>query len=210
MNTEVELRPRSLVVIALNALALGVLAGLLVFPAARQRLFEPADRPSHAGAALIGGPFRLISQTGAPVSDTAFRGRPMLVAFGFIGEADLTPATLQVLSAVLERLGPKADRLAVLFITLDPDRDTPPRLKQYMANYHPRLIGLTGRPVDIAAVAKAYRLPFERIVDPASPSQTTIAFEPLIYLMNRQGEYVTHLSHGLTVDAVIQALEQVL
>lgn len=210
MQTAIELRLRTLLTIALNGLVVGVLAGLLAFPKTRQQLFEPAGRSHQAGTTLIGGPFNLISTAGAPVSDSAYRGRVMLVAFGFTGEADLTPATLQVLSVTLEQLGRKAVGVAVLFITLDPDRDTPAKLKQYLANFHPQLIGLTGTPANIAAIAKAYRLPYERIVDLATPSQTTIAYEPLIYLMNRQGDYVTHLSQSLTVEAVLQALEHVL
>lgn len=208
MKTQVLLRPRTLIAIALNALALGAVAGLLVFADARQRLFDPSAPSRHVGTALIGGPFQLISHTGMLVSDTAFRGRAMLVTFGFTNEADLTPATLQMLSAVLNRLGPKADLVAVIFITLDPERDTPANLSKYLAKFNSRLIGLTGTAREIAAVAKAYRMPVERIVDPATPSQTTIAYEPLIYLMNRQGEYVTHLSQGLTVEEVMQALQQ--
>ncbi len=208
MKNQVELRPRTLIAIALNALALGALAGLLIFADARQRLFDPSAPSRDVGTALIGGPFKLISHTGNLVSDTTFRGRAMIVTFGFTNEPDLTPATLQVLSGALDRLGPKVDRVAAIFITLDPERDTPANLSKYLEKFDSRLIGLTGTAREIAAVAKAYRMPVELVVDPATPSQTTIAYEPLIYLMNRQGEYVTHLSQGLTVEEVIQALQQ--
>lgn len=206
MNTNVDLRPRTVAVIGLTALTLGIVVGLLnLWPA-----FMPATPARHVGTALVGGPFHLISHTGEAVSDRDFRGRPMVVAFGFTSEPDLTPATVQLLSASLDRLGAKADRVAVLFITLDPEHDTPPKLKQYIANFHPRLIALTGASSEIAAVAKAYGLPVERTVDPVTPARTTLVYEPLIYLMNRQGEYVTHLSQDLTVDALLKALAQVL
>jgi protein SCO1/2 len=210
MSSPVELRGRTLALVALNALALGVLAGYLTLPDAHQRLLRLTERPAHTGTPLIGGPFRLTSHTGASFTENDFRGRVMLVAFGHTSEPDLTPAMLQLLSATFDRLGTRSKSLACLFITLDPSRDTPSKLKEYLANFDSRLIGLTGTPEQIAAVAKTYRVPFERVVDPAAQGQVTLAFEPLIYLMNQQGKYVTHLSHRLTIDALIHAIEQVL
>ncbi len=209
MERHVELRWRMLVGIALNALVLGVLLGLLVFPQARQRLFGlPA--PTSQGTATVGGPFELVSQTGAVVTDRSFRGRVMLVAFGYSREPDLTPATLQTLALVLERLGPQADRVAALFISLEPTYDTPDKLRNYLANFHSGLLGLTGTPEAIAAVAKGYRLPFARTVDSTAPLESTISYEPLIFLMNQKGDYVTHLSHDLPPEAIINAVKQVL
>jgi len=209
MERDVELRWRMLVGIALNALVLGALLGLLAFPQARQRLLGPAA-PTSQGTATVGGPFELVSQTGAVVTDRSFRGRVMLVAFGYSREPDLTPATLQTLALLLDRLGAQADRVAALFISLEPTHDTPDKLQKYLANFDSRLIGLTGTPEAVAAVAKAYRLPFASTVDSAAPRESTITYEPLIFLMNQKGDYVTHLSHDLTPDAILNAVKQVL
>lgn len=108
--------------------------------------------------ALIGGPFNLVDDHGHSVTDAAYQGRWMLVFFGYTDCPDDCPLTLQKMGTALDALGPLANRIASLFITVDPARDTPDRLAQYVANFGPRIIGLTGNSEQIAAVAKAYRV----------------------------------------------------
>ena len=97
------------------------------------------------GTALVGGPFTLTDQTGK-VTDEDFRGKYMLIFFGFTYCPDVCPTELQVMSAALDQLGPAADEIQPVFITIDPERDTPEAMKHYVANFHPRMVGLTGTP----------------------------------------------------------------
>lgn len=212
MPPDIDLRWRTLAAIALNALLIGVLVGLMVFPPARQAVIEAivSPRPADSGVALVGGPFSLSASTGGAMSDRDLAGRVMIVTFGFSRDPDFTPALLQVIGAALTKLGQQNAQVAAVLITLDPVHDTTARLADYVVQFHPRLVGLTGSPEAIAAVAKAYRLPLASTVDPASPSPVPISFEPLIYLINRKGEYVTHLSHNSSPEALLAAIRAVL
>ena len=135
------------IVFAVSALLIATVVGGL---AAMQyvRSDQPVMRTT--GTALVGGPFRLTNHKGKQVTDEDFRGRHMLVFFGYTYCPDVCPAGLQVMTSALEQLGSKADTIQPLFITIDPERDTVPVLATYMEHFHPRLIGLTGKPDEIA------------------------------------------------------------
>src|SRR6516165_3337087 len=105
-------------------LALGALAAVVLVANVRERLFKPL-KISSIGRALVGGPFTLTDHTGKRISDTEFRGKFLLVVFGFTFCPDVCPSELQLISAALDRLGDKAQRIVPLFITVDPERDTP-------------------------------------------------------------------------------------
>ena len=111
--------------------------------------------------AAIGGPFKLTDQDGHAVTDQELKGRPFLVFFGFTNCPDVCPTTLFEVSEILRALGPDADRTRALFITVDPERDTPAVMKEYLSSFDPHLSGLTGDPAAVAAVAKAYRVYFK-------------------------------------------------
>jgi cytochrome oxidase Cu insertion factor (SCO1/SenC/PrrC family) len=209
MAGDVEIRWRWLAAISVCALALGVLVGLLVFPNVRQQLIAGAGQMGN-DTARIGGPFELVTHAGQRVSDRDFRGRPMLVTFGHSSDPDLTPARLQTLAAVLDRLGAKADRLAVVFITVDPVRDTPKVLADYLARFHPRLLGLTGTPDKIAAVAKAYKVVGTNSGNIATHGDKVPVYAPLIFLMNPKGNYVSHMGNDANIEAIIHVLGQLL
>jgi cytochrome oxidase Cu insertion factor (SCO1/SenC/PrrC family) len=209
MAGDVEIRGRWLAAVSVCALVLGVLVGLLVFPEARQRLIAGSSQMGN-GTARIGGPFELVTQAGQRVSDRDFRGRPMLVTFGHSGDPDLTPARLQTLAAVLDRLGVKADRVAVVFISVDPVRDTPKVLADYLARFHPRLLGLTGTPAEIAAVAKAYKVMGGNSGNIATTGDKVPVYAPLIFLMNPKGNYVSHMGDDTNVETIIHVLGQLL
>jgi protein SCO1/2 len=190
-------------------LAVGALAALTWFPQARERLLAQASVRS-IGQALVGGPFALTDHTGKRVTDRDFRGKSLLVFFGFTFCPDVCPAGLQVIAAALDKLGPKAERLQPLFVTLDPERDTPAQLAQYVASFHPRLIGLTGTQAEIDAVAKAYRVYFKRVEDPKSTAGYSIDHSAIIYLMGPDGAYVTHFTPTMGADAMAERLARVL
>lgn len=191
------------------ALAAGALAGLLLVPGALDRL-APAMQATTAGKALIGGPFTLTDQAGRRVTDTDFRGRYMLVYFGFTYCPDVCPSALQVMSAALDKLGPKADRVQPIFITVDPERDTPEQLAQYVSSFHPRLIGLTGTLADVQAAAKAYRVYFQKVQENKSAGEYSMEHTSIIYLMDPNGAYVTHFTHATPIDQMVQKLSQTL
>jgi protein SCO1/2 len=156
-----------LALLVIAGFAVGGAAALALFPQARERLL-PGINTKVIGQALVGGPFTLTDHTGKRVTDQDFHGRTMLVFFGFTFCPDVCPSGLQVMSAALDKLGPKAERVVPILITVDPERDTPAQLALYVSSFHPRLIGLTGTPAEIEAVAKAYRAYVKKVEDPKS------------------------------------------
>ena len=141
------------------------------------------------GKALIGGPFTLTDATGKRVTDKDFAGKPMLVYFGFTNCPDVCPAGLQVIAAALDRLGDKAKSVTPLFITVDPERDTPELLGKYVASFHSGIVGLSGSPEDIAAVTKAYRVYAKKAPDAERPGEYNVDHSSFMYLMNANGEF---------------------
>src|SRR6266496_2885544 len=138
--------------------------------------------------AAIGGPFKLIDQNGQMVTDQDLKGRPFLVFFGFTHCPEVCPTTLFEVSEILRKLGPDADRVGALFVTIDPERDTAPVLKDYLSSFDPHLAALTGDLADIAAVAKAYRAYFKKV--PLEGSDYTMDHTAIVYLMDKQGRFV--------------------
>src|SRR5882672_219357 len=123
----------------------------------------PTSSPSVQQTANIGGPFRLTDQNGKTFTDQDLKGRPFLVFFGFTHCPEICPTTLFEVSEILRKLGPDAERVRAVFITIDPERDTPGALKEYLSSFDPRLAALTGDAAAIAAVAKAYRVYVKKV-----------------------------------------------
>lgn len=150
----------------------------------------PAATPPLAGA-KIGGPFTLIDQDGKTVRDTDFAGRYRLVYFGYSYCPDICPVDLQKLMrglAAFEKSDPaRGAKIAPMFITIDPERDTPAALKPFVSRYHPRLLGLTGTPEQIAAVAKAFVVIYNKVPGSA-PDRYLMAHSQLAFLMDPQGK----------------------
>lgn len=199
----------TLVLVVLTGLVVGAVAALAVFPEARARLM-PSAGVKVMGQALIGGPFTLTDHTGKRVTDQDFRGRNMLVFFGFTLCPDVCPSALQVVSAALDKLGPKADRFVPVLISVDPEHDTPAQLASYVQSFHPRLVGLTGTPAETEAVVKAYRVYVRKVSDPKSTAGYTIDHTSLIYVMGPDGAYRTHFTHTTNADAMAERLAKLL
>src|SRR5213593_3400948 len=143
---------RILVMAAAFVVGLALCFGLVLIVAGR------LSAPVAQQIAAIGGPFKLIDQNGQMVTDQDLKGRPFLVFFGFTHCPDVCPTTLFEVSEVLRRLGPDADKVNALFVTVDPERDTPAALKDYLASFDPHLRGLTGDADAIAGILKGYRV----------------------------------------------------
>ena len=141
--------------------------------------------------ATIGGPFRLTDQNGRTVTEQDFKGAPFLVFFGFTHCPDVCPTTLFEVSEILRTLGPDAARVRVAFITVDPERDTPTALKDYLSSFDPHMEALTGDPAAIAAVAKAYRVYYKKV--PLDEGYT-MDHTAIVYLMDRNGQFVAPFS----------------
>jgi protein SCO1/2 len=167
-----------------------------------------ANSPIRPPAAAIGGPFQLVDQNGRPVSDTDFRGKPFLVFFGFTHCPDICPTTLFEVSEVMRRLGPNADRTAALFITVDPERDTPDKLKDYLSSFDPHLRGITGNPDAVAAVAKAYRVYYKKV--PTEGDDYTMDHTAIVYLMDKNGRFVAPFSLRRSPEAAADDLRRYL
>ena len=169
-------------------LALGAfLAGLVFFSAI---VFIVTGR-SPAPVALqssVGGPFQLTDHNGKPITDQDMKGRPFLVFFGFTHCPDVCPTTLFEVSEVLRSLGNEGDGLRALFVTVDPVRDTPEKLKDYLSSFDPRLIGLTGDEAAIKAMEKAYRVYAKKV--PIKDGDYSMDHTALVYLMDKQGRFV--------------------
>jgi protein SCO1/2 len=164
------------------------LSGLVLFFGAIIFITGRAPSPIGQAIAAVGGPFHLEDQNGRPVTDQDMKGRPFLVFFGFTHCPDICPTTLFDISQVLRKLGPDADRTGALFITVDPERDTPPVLKDYLSNFDPHLRGLTGDQASIDAALRAYRVYAKKV--PLQGSDYTMDHTAIVYLMDKDGQFV--------------------
>ncbi len=151
-------------------------------------VFAVGRGPGAVQTISVGGPFNLIDQDGQPFSDKDLKGKFFLVFFGFTHCPDVCPTTLLEVSDILRNLGPQADQTAALFITVDPERDTPAVLKDYLANFDPRIRGLSGDAAALAAVAKAYKVYYKKV--PLEGGDYTMDHTAIVYLMDRDGRFV--------------------
>lgn len=172
------------------------LCGLLVIFGAI--LFVTGNGPIGPAAAAIGGPLDLLDQNGKPFTDAQTKGHPFLVFFGYTHCPDTCPTTLFDMSQMMKALGPDADRAGVLFITVDPERDTARVLKDYMSNFDPHLRGLTGTEAQIGAVIKEYRVYAKKI--PLENGDYSMDHTAMVYLMDKDGHFVAPFSMTRTPE----------
>jgi cytochrome oxidase Cu insertion factor (SCO1/SenC/PrrC family) len=151
-------------------------------------------RSPESGGALIGGPFVLTDQTGKRVTEQDFRGKLMLIYFGFVFCPDACPTSLQNMADAVDLLGAAGDDVVPVFITVDPERDTQDVLRDYAEAFHPRLKALRGTPEQTAEVAKAYRVYFKKAAETA-PGEYLVDHSSIIFLMGRDGRYLMHFTH---------------
>ena len=171
-------------------------AGMLWFTQARQDsgLLIPAN--------AIGGPFALLDGDGRAVTDATYRGKYLLVYFGYTFCPDVCPTTLNQVATAMDKLGPQADRVQPLFITVDPRRDKPAVVKQYAAAFSPRLIGLTGSPEQIATVAKEYRVYYAEHRTGPGPDEYSMDHSSILYLMGPDGKFIAPIRADEGGDAI--------
>ncbi|MBZ9937209.1 SCO family protein [Mesorhizobium sp. BR1-1-16] len=164
-------------------------------------------RPGSSDAiASIGGPFTLTTQTGAKLSDTDLKGKPFGVFFGFTHCPEVCPTTLTEMTQSLKELGPEADNLKLLFISVDPTRDTPEFLSLYLQSFDPRIVGLTGTEAEIAAVGKEYRAFWEKV--PLADGDYTMNHTATIFLMDAKGRFTGTIAYGEDVKTRVAKLKR--
>jgi protein SCO1/2 len=182
------------------------LSGLVLFFGAILLITGRAPSPIGSAVAAVGGPFHLEDQSGKTVTDQDMKGRPFLVFFGFTHCPDICPTTLFDISQVLRKLGPDADRTGALFITVDPERDTPAVMKDYLSNFDPHLRGLTGDQAAIEAAIKAYRVYAKKV--PLQGGDYTMDHTAVVYLMDKNGEFVAPFDVSRSPEAAAADLRR--
>ena len=189
-------------------LALGAfVAGLVLFSAViflvTGRSPSPIAMPS-----AVGGPFKLVDQNAKPITDQDMKGRPFLVFFGFTHCPDVCPTTLFEVSEIFRALGPGAKDVRALFVTVDPERDTPEVLKNYLSSFDPRIIGLTGDDAAVGAAEKAYRVYAKKV--PVDGGSYTMDHTAIVYLMNKNGRFVAPFNMKRSADEAAADLKRYL
>jgi protein SCO1/2 len=192
---------RLLLILSAFLAGLALCAALVILVA--QRGSVPVQQ-----AAAIGGPFQLVDQEGRTVTDENMKGHPFLVFFGFTNCPDVCPTTLFDISEIFRQLGADADRAGALFITVDPERDTPAMMKDYLSNFDPHLRGLTGDPAALAQVLKEYRVYSKKV--PTADGSYTMDHTAIVYLMDKDGRFVAPFSLKRRPEESAAALRQYL
>jgi len=190
---------RLIVPMAILALGLVALVGAAYFIL--------ASGGQQARGSAIGGPFTLTDQNGARVTDATYRGAPSIVFFGYTHCPDVCPTTLFDMSEILKRL-PADKRVSALFVTVDPERDTPAALKEYLSSFDPRISGLSGTREEIDATLKAYRVYAKK--QPQENGEYSMDHSAIVYLMDKQGRFVTALNLQSPPEAAAKEIQRYL
>ncbi len=172
------------ILLVFGAFFAGLLLFLAVFLYATGQFGGPGGT-----ASAIGGPFKLTDQNGQPITDADLKGKPFLVFFGYTHCPDVCPTTLFEVSEVMRSLGKDADRTKALFISVDPDRDTPAVLKDYLSSFDQHLIGATGDQMSLDKVEKEYRV-YAKKVPTGKDGDYSMDHSAIVYLMDKSGRFV--------------------
>jgi protein SCO1/2 len=184
------------------------LAAGLIWHLGNLRAHDGTESIATGETISVGGPFALTDQNGVRRTDKDYSGKFMLIFFGYTYCPDVCPTTLAVISAALDKLGPRANKIVPLFITVDPKRDTPEKLKVYLANFEPHtaphFVGLTGNDADVAQAAKAYRVYYQAHTEQGA--NYAVDHSSVIYLMGPDGRFITNYSLDNSPDMFAEDL----
>ena len=187
-----------------------LVCGAVVAALAGYWLWWALEGRPQEGRPAVGGPFELIDGDGRTVTERDFRGRHMLVYFGYTFCPDVCPTTLFSASQALDGIGPAlASKVRLVFVSIDPERDTPEVVKEYAAHFHSGTVGLTGTPEQVAAAARAFRI-YYRKAAPEEDGGYLVDHSSILFLMDGEGRYVTHFGHEATADDMAAALKRLL
>ena len=189
-------------VVIIAAFAASLTIGLLLMT------WLMGDLRKVATPAAIGGPFQLTDQSGQAVTEKNLKGRPTLIFFGFTHCPDVCPTSLFEISEVLRALGKDAEKVNAFFVSVDPERDTQVKMKDYLSSFDPHLKGLTGDPDAVAKVLSAYRVYAKKV--PLKGGDYTMDHTALIYLMDRDGQFVAPFNLKRTPEEAAKDLKRYL
>jgi protein SCO1/2 len=194
----------AVVVVAFGLVLKFVVAPLQPPPKSAKVAQVPAPPP-------VGGPFTMVNQHGQTVRDTDFQGRHMLIFFGYTYCPDICPTVLTNVTQALELLGPAAAKVQPIFVSVDPERDTPDQLKMYLDHFHPTMVGLTGSKQQVAAVKKAYRVYAAKADQSADdPDDYLMAHGSILYLMGTKGEFEAFFGHQSDPETMAHRIKEFL
>jgi cytochrome oxidase Cu insertion factor (SCO1/SenC/PrrC family) len=164
----------------------------------------------HPDRPVIGGSFSLVDQNGQTVTSDSLKGKPTLIYFGYTYCPDVCPTSLLLMENAIDGLGPDAaKKVNLVFITVDPERDTPQLLKGYVENFGPTFIGLTGTPQQVADAARAYRVYYQKVPG-KDGGPYLMDHSSIVYLLDRNGRFVTHFTHEAKAEAIAAAVKKLL
>jgi len=193
-------------------LAAAVVGGLVILGAGVLLALAYRDTPRGAAGTLlasaIGGPFRLVDQNGKTVTDADLKGKWSLVYFGYTHCPDACPTALNDIAIALDQLGPKREAVRAVFITVDPERDTPEVLKEYVASFDAPILALSGSPEEIARAAKAYRVYYAKHPEPGG--DYSMDHSSVIYVMDPEGRFTASFTHQSTPEEIAERLKKLL
>ncbi|MDI6836263.1 MAG: SCO family protein [Rhizobiaceae bacterium] len=184
--------------------------GVLVFAGLLGWLtFQVTQSKEQISEAPFGVPFQLVDQTGKPITEQAFRGKPTALFFGFTHCPEICPTTLFELNGWLEKVDPEGTRLQAYFVTVDPERDTPEMLNNYISNVTKRVIGIAGPPEKVAEVIKGFRVYAKKVpLDEKDPNgDYTMDHTASVFLLDAEGRFKGTISYGENPDVAVQKLE---
>jgi protein SCO1/2 len=195
------MRSHRVILVALIAFAVSAAAalGITVFA---------SSRGSGQGVGAIGGPFTLVDDAGAQVTDAALAGKPFVMYFGYTYCPDVCPTTLIDLTHWIQKLGPDADKLNYVFVTVDPERDTPKVMHDYLSSFDKHIRGFTGTPDQIAKIAKEYRVYYKKV--PTDDGDYVMDHSSVIYLMGPRGKFVGLIAYQENDDKAVGKLRNLL
>lgn len=201
------------------ALSLSIMGGFFLLYRLRERS-DPASQETEVGflqeghsqtVAHVGGPFTLIDQDQRVRHDKEFRGKIMMVYFGYSFCPDICPTGLASMTQALAALKPhQAHRIAPIFITVDPERDTPAEMKEYMKNFDPRFLALTGTSDQLDPVLKSYHVYAARATPEGTAADYLVDHSSIIYIMDRKGRFVGHANHAVEPQQLVAILQKAL
>lgn len=196
-----------LITMLIAALILLIGAGAYVYSL---KATDQASPEQISAAALIGGDYSLIDHDGKAVTQDDYKGKKLLVFFGFTNCPAVCPTELYNIAVTLDELGDDAKKLQVLFISIDPEQDTPEMMKEYVGAFHEDFIGLTGSVAQISSAAKAFRVYYAKIPEEDSEIGYTMDHSAYTYLMDENGQYLTHLPPNSEIEDMVKKLQEYL
>jgi protein SCO1/2 len=190
-----------IIVSAILAVVVGLGLGFLI----------PVGQPGlEVSQSFIGGEFEMVNHLGETVTQETFKGRHMLVYFGYTFCPDVCPTELQSVTVALNDMGKTADKITPVFVTIDPERDDVAAVREYIGFFHPRLVGLTGTPAQVQTITDAFGVFYARARDTGETSDYLMDHSSLIFLMDEDGQYITHIRNGTSPEVMARLLTDAL